>query len=62
MLYGRIIKQGTINDSAARGLAMIPFDWRVSSFVESVYRPEIDAYKGAALESSSQSRRQHRMH
>jgi len=36
------------SDIAARGLAMMPFDWRVSSLVESVYRPEIDAYKSGS--------------
>ena len=27
---------------------MMPFNWRVSSLVESVYRPEIDAYKSGS--------------
>lgn len=30
---------------ASRGLAMVPFSWRVSSLVESTYKTEIAAYK-----------------
>jgi hypothetical protein len=35
-------------DIAARGLAMEPFNWRVSSLVEAVYRPEVDAYRAGS--------------
>jgi len=33
---------------AARDLAMMPFSWRISSLVESVYKPEIDTYKSGS--------------
>ncbi|WP_210241703.1 hypothetical protein [Mesorhizobium sp. B2-7-2] len=33
---------------ASRGLAMEPFNWRVSSLVERTYKPEIAAYKAGS--------------
>lgn len=33
---------------AARGLAMEPFDWRVSSLVEKTFKPEVDAYRAGS--------------
>lgn len=40
---------------AARGLAVQPFGWRVTSLVESTFKPEVEAYRGtgmATLQSS----------
>jgi hypothetical protein len=43
---------GTANmwdrDIAARGLAMEPFSWRVSSLVEATYKSEVRAYQGGS--------------
>ena len=33
---------------AARGLAIKPFNWRVSSLVESIYKPEVTSYKNGS--------------
>jgi hypothetical protein len=35
-------------DIAARGLAMEPFSWRVSSLIETVYRSEVQAYRASS--------------
>jgi hypothetical protein len=35
-------------DIAARGLAIEPFSWRVSSLVEKTYSPEVQAYRGGS--------------
>lgn len=36
-------------DIAARGLAMEPFSWRISSLVEKTYRPEVNNYKATSI-------------
>ena len=35
-------------DIAARSLAMEPFSWRVSSLVETIFSPEVNAYRGGS--------------
>jgi hypothetical protein len=37
------------SDIAARGLAMEPFSWRVSSLVEAVFSPEVQAYRSGSV-------------
>jgi hypothetical protein len=36
---------------AARGLAMGPFGWRVSSLLEKTFKPEVDSYRGSSGDS-----------